>query len=212
MFKKTKEKINKNEYVVLFKKVWANKRYRSLLILFLYFIFFGLILSSARSNYKNMDYVPKEEKKEEVTVVEKMSSWNNYDDDYSYKIVVNDKEVATCAINDGIVNLFVSDKNYTIINNNIYLNKNDDLKKINKIDDLELSIPIAKLHVKNILDYLGSLEIDSYKENSVSYYVPISYFIDEREGNILIEVVGDTKLEEIIIDYPEEKIILKMNN
>ena len=212
MFKKTKEKINKNEYVVLFKKVWANKRYRSLLILFLYFIFFGLILGSARSNYKNMDYVPKEEKKEEVTVVEKMSSWNNYDDDYSYKIVVNDKEVATCAINDGIVNLFVSDKNYTIINNNIYLNKNDDLKKINKIDDLELSIPIAKLHVKNILDYLGSLEIDSYKENSVSYYVPISYFIDEREGNILIEVVGDTKLEEIIIDYPEEKIILKMNN
>ena len=196
----------------MFKKVWANKRYRSLLILFLYFIFFGLILGSARSNYKNMDYVPKEEKKEEVTVVEKMSSWNNYDDDYSYKIVVNDKEVATCAINDVIVNLFFIDKNYKIINNNIYLNKNDDLKKINKIDDLELSIPIAKLHVKNILDYLGSLEIDSYKENSVSYYVPISYFIDEREGNILIEVVGDTKLEEIIIDYPEEKIILKMNN
>lgn len=212
MFKKTKEKINNNEYVILFKKLWANKRYRSLLILFLYFIFFGLILGSARSNYKNMDNLPKEEKKEEVTIVEKMSSWDNYNDDYSYKIIVNDKEIATWAINDGIINLAVDDKNYTIINNNIYLNKNDDMKKVNKIDNLELSIPIAKLHVKNILDYLGSLEIDSYKENSVSYYVPMSYFIDEREDNILIEVVGNTKLEEIIIDYPEEKIILKMNN
>ena len=43
-----------------FKKLWANKRYRSLLILFLYFIFFGLIIGSVRSNYKNIeDYINK---------------------------------------------------------------------------------------------------------------------------------------------------------
>ena len=40
MFKKTKEKINSNEYVILFKKMWDNKRYRSILILVIYFIFF----------------------------------------------------------------------------------------------------------------------------------------------------------------------------
>ena len=210
MFKNTKEKINNNEYIVLFKKMWSNKRYRSLLILFLYFIFFGIIIGSVRSNYKNMDNVPEDNSKKEVTVVEKMSSWNNYNGDYNYSILLNDLDVATCNIKDGIVNLTVNNKNYTIINNNIYLNRNDDLKKVNKITELKVSIPVTKLNVKNIMDYLHNLEIDSYQENNVNYYVPTSYFIDSVEDNILVKVIGDTKLEEIIINYPEEKITLKI--
>lgn len=212
MFKKTKEKINNNEYVAMFKKLWANKRYRSLLILLLYFIFFGIIIGSVRSNYKNMDNIPEDDKKEEVTVVEKMSSWNNYNDDYEYNIVVNDLDAATCNVKDGIVNLNVNNKNYTIINNNIYLNRNDDLKKVNKITELKISIPVTKLNVKNLMDYLRNLEIDSYQENNINYYVPASYFIDEEEDNILVEVIGDTKLEEMIINYPEEKIALKIGD
>lgn len=212
MFKKTKEKINNNEYIVLFKKMWSNKRYRSLLILFLYFIFFGIIIGSVRSNYKNMDNVPEDNSKKEVTVVEKMSSWNNYNGDYNYSILLNDLDVATCNIKDGIVSLIVNNKNYTIINNNIYLNRNDDLKKVNKITELKVSIPVTKLNVKNIMDYLHNLEIDSYQENNVNYYVPTSYFIDGVEDNILVKVIGDTKLEEIIINYPEEKITLKIGD
>ncbi len=212
MFKKTKEKINNNEYIVLFKKMWSNKRYRSLLILFLYFIFFGIIIGSVRSNYKNMDNVPEDNPKKEVTVVEKMSSWDNYNGDYNYSILLNDLDVATCNIKDGIVNLTVNNKNYTIINNNIYLNRNDDLKKVNKITELKVSIPVTKLNVKNIMDYLHNLEIDSYQENNVNYYVPTSYFIDGVEDNILVKVIGDTKLEEIIINYPEEKITLKIGD
>lgn len=212
MFKKTKEKINNNEYVILFKKLWANKRYRSLLILFLYFIFFGLIIGSVRSNYKNIEDYPIEDKKEELSIVEKMTSWDNYNSDYQYKIVVNDKEKAICNIKDGIVNLTVNDKNYMIINNNIYLNKNDDLKKINKIDDLKISIPIIKLNIKNIMDYLKTLEIDSYEENNINYYVPTSYFVDGEEESVSVEVVGDTNLEKIIINYPEEKIMLEMGD
>lgn len=212
MFKKTKEKINNNEYIVLFKKMWSNKRYRSLLILFLYFIFFGIIIGSVRSNYKNMDNVPEDNPKKEVTVVEKMSSWNNYNGDYNYSILLNDLDVATCNIKDGIVSLIVNNKNYTIINNNIYLNRNDDLKKVNKITELKVSIPVTKLNVKNIMDYLHNLEIDSYQENNVNYYVPTSYFIDGVEDNILVKVIGDTKLEEIIINYPEEKITLKIGD
>lgn len=211
MFKKTKEKINNNEYIVLFKKMWANKRYRSLLILFLYFIFFGIIIGSVRSNYKNMDNVPEDNPQKEVTVVEKMSLWDNYNGDYNYSILVNDLDVATCNIKDGIVNLTVNNKNYTIINNNIYLNRNDDLKKVNKITELKISIPVTKLNVKNIMDYLHNLEIDSYQENKVNYYVPTSYFIDGVEDNILIEVIGNTELEEIIINYQEEKIDLKID-
>lgn len=211
MFKKTKEKVNNNEYFILFKKLWANKRYRSLLILFLYFIFFGLIIGSARSNYKNMDNGSNEDKKEEITVVEKMASWNNYNDDYEYKILVDEKEKATCNIKNGIVNLIIDDKDYTIINNNIYLNKNDDLKKINKIDGLDISIPITKLNVKDIMNYLLNLEFDSYNDNYINYYIPSSYFIDGEDGNILVKIIGDTNLEEITINYQEEIISLRID-
>ncbi len=212
MFKKTKEKINSNEYVIFFKKMWDNKRYRSILILVIYFIFFGIIIGVTRENYKNMDSVSNEDRKEEITVVEKMASWDNYNDDYEYNILVNDLDAATCNVKDGIVNLTVNNKNYTIINNNIYLNKNDDLKKVNKITELKISISVTKLNVKNIMDYLRSLEIDSYQENTINYYVPASYFVDEEEDNILVEVIGDTKLEEMIINYPEEKIVLKIGD
>ena len=211
MFKKAKEKINNNEYVAMFKKLWSNKRYRSLLILLLYFIFFGIIIGSVRSNYKNMDNISEDDKKEEVTVVEKMSSWDNYNSDYKYNIAVNDLDAAACTVKDGIVNLTVNNKNYTIINNNIYLNKNDDLKKVNKITELKISIPITKLNVKSIMDYLRNLENDSYQENKINYYVPASYFIDDVDDNILVEVIGNTKLEEIIINYQEEKIDLKID-
>lgn len=212
MFKKTKEKINSNEYVIFFKKMWDNKRYRSILILVIYFIFFGIIIGVTRENYKNMDSVSNEDRKEEITVVEKMASWDNYNDDYEYNILVNDLDAATCNVKDGIVNLTVNNENYTIINNNIYLNKNDDLKKVNKITELKISISVTKLNVKNIMDYLRSLEIDSYQENTINYYVPASYFVDEEEDNILVEVIGDTKLEEMIINYPEEKIVLKIGD
>ena len=55
MFKKTKEKINSNEYVILFKKMWDHKRYRAILILVIYFIFFRIIIGVTRENYKNTE-------------------------------------------------------------------------------------------------------------------------------------------------------------
>ena len=211
MFKKTKEKIDNNEYVSLFKKLWANKRYRSLLILFLYFIFFGIIIGAVRSNYRDMENNIEDNKQEDITVVEKMTSWDNYNTNYQYNIIVNDEDKASVDVKDGIISLTVDNNGYTIINNNIYLNKNDDLKKVNKIDNLEISIPITKLNVKNIMDYLHDLKFDSYKDNHINYYTPGSYFVDNEEENILVEVIGDTNLEELVINYQEEVISLKMN-
>lgn len=209
MFKKTKEKINNNEYVIIFKKLWDNKRYRSILILVIYFIFFGIIIGTTKSYYKDIDTTTDKSIKE-TTITEKMKEWDNFENDYHYKILSNEKEILDVFIKDGIVNLTLDEKNYTIINNNIYLNKNDDLKKINKIDGLNISLPITKLNLKNIMDYLRTLEIDSYEENIIYYYVPTSYFIDDSEDSVLVEVIGDTKLEEIIINYQDEKISLKV--
>lgn len=209
MFKKTKEKINNNEYVIIFKKLWDNKRYRSILILVIYFIFFGIIIGTTKSYYKDIDTTTDNSIKE-TTIIEKMKEWDNFENDYHYKILSNEEEVLDVYIKDGIVNLTIDEKNYTIINNNIYLNKNDDLKKINQIDGLNISLPITKLNLKNIMDYLRTLEINSYEENIIYYYVPTSYFIDDSDGSTLVEVVGNTKLEEIIINYQDEKISLKV--
>lgn len=209
MFKKTKEKINNNEYVIIFKKLWDNKRYRSILILVIYFIFFGIIIGTTKSYYKDIDTTTDNSIKE-TTIIEKMKEWGNFENDYQYKILSNEEEVLDVYIKDGIVNLTLDEKNYTIINNNIYLNKNDDLKKINQIDGLNISLPITKLNLKNIMDYLRTLEINSYEKNIIYYYVPTSYFIDDSEDSVLVEVIGDTKLEEIIINYQDEKISLKV--
>lgn len=205
MLKKTKEKINNNEYVILFKKLWGNKRYRSILILVLYFIFFGIIIGVARSNY---DYV--EDIKPEITVLEKMEEWNNYENNYNYKILVNDIKLAQVKVEDGIINLNIDDKDYVIINNNIYLNKNDDLKKVKQISDVDIDIPIIKLNVKDIMNYLKTHEVESYKENSIKYQVLGTYFIDNLEENIEVELVGFDNLESININYKNNIIKLEI--
>lgn len=84
MFKKTKEKINSNEYVILFKKMWDNKRYRSILILVIYFIFFGIIIGVTRENYKNTEINDSGDSSKQPTIIEKKNNWNNYEKNYQY--------------------------------------------------------------------------------------------------------------------------------
>lgn len=210
MFKKTKEKINNNEYVIIFKKLWGNKRYRSILILVLYFIFFGVIIGVAHSNYQDYELNDVNDSNQEITVLEKMTEWNNYQDNYSYKIFSNDLEICQVLVVDGVVNLKVDDKDYVIINNNIYLKKNEDLKKVNKISNINIDIPVEKLNVEDIMNYVKSIEVDSYTDNSIKYQIPSSYFIDDLEDNISIEVVGFDNLEGININYKEDIIKLKI--
>lgn len=210
MFKKTKEKINNNEYVIIFKKLWGNKRYRSILILVLYFIFFGVIIGVAHSNYQDYELNDVNDSNQEITVLEKMTEWNNYQDNYSYKIFSNDLEICQVLVEDGVVNFKVDDKDYVIINNNIYLKKNEDLKKVNKISNINIDIPVEKLNVEDIMNYVKSIEVDSYTDNSIKYQIPSSYFIDDLEDNIFIEVVGFDNLEGININYKEDIIKLKI--
>lgn len=214
MFKKTKEKINNNQYVILFKKLWDNKRYRSILILGLYFIFFWVVISATRTNYQNMEKYNEENNNQEVvTIVEKMASWNNYKDDFNYNILVNDELIGQISIVGGIINLDVDDNSYIIINNTIYKNKNDDLKKVDKIDDLEISIPILKLNIENIMTYIKDIEDYSYEEDRIKYQIPITYFIDieeELDEKILVEVIGNDNLEKIIIHNDLEIITLEI--
>jgi hypothetical protein len=211
MFKKTKEKINSNEYVILFKKMWDNKRYRSILILVIYFIFFGIIIGVTRENYKNTEINDSGDSSKQPTIIEKKNNWNNYEKNYQYIITLNDEKIADVKVDDGIINLNVNNKDYIVINNVIYQNKNDDLKKVKEIPNLKISLPITKLNIRQIMNYLKDLEASNYTENAIKYQISSSYFIDNTEENIDVEVYGYDNLEKIVINYQEEKITLEMS-
>ncbi len=211
MFKKTKEKINSNEYVILFKKMWDNKRYRSILILVIYFIFFGIIIGVTRENYKNTEINDSGDSSKQPTIIEKKNNWNNYEKNYQYIITLNDEKIADVKVDDGIINLNVNNKEYIVINNVIYQNKNDDLKKVKEIPNLKISLPITKLNIREIMNYLKDLEASNYTENAIKYQISSSYFIDNTEENIDVEVYGYDNLEKIVINYQEEKITLEMS-
>lgn len=211
MFKKTKEKINSNEYVILFKKMWDNKRYRSILILVIYFIFFGIIIGVTRENYKNTEINDSGDSSKQPTIIEKKNNWNNYEKNYQYIITLNDEKIADVKVDDGIINLNVNNKDYIVINNVIYQNKNDDLKKVKEIPNLKISLPITKLNIREIMNYLKDLEASNYTENAMKYQISSSYFIDNTEENIDVEVYGYDNLEKIVINYQEEKITLEMS-
>ena len=211
MFKKTKEKINSNEYVILFKKMWDNKRYRSILILVIYFIFFGIIIGVTRENYKNTEINDSGDSSKQPTIIEKKNNWNNYEKNYQYIITLNDEKIADVKVDDGIINLDVNNKDYIVINNVIYQNKNDDLKKVKEIPNLKISLPITKLNIREIMNYLKDLEASNYTENAIKYQISSSYFIDNTEENIDVEVYGYDNLEKIVINYQEEKITLEMS-
>lgn len=211
MFKKTKEKINSNEYVILFKKMWDNKRYRSILILVIYFIFFGIIIGVTRENYKNTEINDSGDSSKQPTIIEKKNNWNNYEKNYQYIITLNDEKIADVKVDDGIINLNVNNKEYIVINNVIYQNKNDDLKKVKEIPNLKISLPITKLNIREIMNYLKDSEASNYTENAIKYQISSSYFIDNTEENIDVEVYGYDNLEKIVINYQEEKITLEMS-
>lgn len=211
MFKKTKEKINSNEYVILFKKMWDSKRYRSILILVIYFIFFGIIIGVTRENYKNTEINDSGDSSKQPTIIEKKNNWNNYEKNYQYIITLNDEKIADVKVDDGIINLNVNNKEYIVINNVIYQNKNDDLKKVKEIPNLKISLPITKLNIREIMNYLKDLEASNYTENAIKYQISSSYFIDNTEENIDVEVYGYDNLEKIVINYQEEKITLEMS-
>ena len=191
--------------------MWDNKRYRSILILVIYFIFFGIIIGVTRENYKNTEINDSGDSSKQPTIIEKKNNWNNYEKNYQYIITLNDEKIADVKVDDGIINLNVNNKDYIVINNVIYQNKNDDLKKVKEIPNLKISLPITKLNIREIMNYLKDLEASNYTENAIKYQISSSYFIDNTEENIDVEVYGYDNLEKIVINYQEEKITLEMS-
>lgn len=212
MFKKTKEKINQNEYVILIKKIWDNKRYRSLLVLVLYFIFFFVIIVGLRSTYQNNENNNDSMIFSFKALEEKYSSLQ----DYTYSVFVNDILTMEGELKQSINSFKYNDKNYTIINNNVYQEKDENLEKIDLAEADELILIVHKIKLGDFINDVsrlnsnGEINDNSYK---LDFELPNSYFSIEEEGNIKVSISGEpnSELDEIIIDltaYKKEMYII----
>lgn len=212
MFKKTKEKINQNEYIVFIKKMWEHKRYRSLLVLALYFIFFFIIITGLRSTYQDSDVNNKNNNFSFKNIKEE---YNNLRD-YSYEIFVNEESLVLGNLDNGINSFKYQEKNYTIINNNIYTEEDGDLKKVElENNDILLSI-IEEITLNNLIEYVFSLDIDPEVNETgfkLDYLIPNAYFSLNDAGNVNVIITGNTKVEEInvnLTEYMNKQYIIKV--
>lgn len=204
MFKKTKEKINQNEYVAFIKKMWANKRYRALLVLILYFIFFFVIIMGLRSTYQNNN-----ENTNYFSFDSLKTEYNNLRD-YQYEIFVNEELLIDGQLENGMNNFEYDKAQYTFINNSLYKMDNDDFIKVDLEKEEILLTIIDKLMLDKIINYVstinssGVINSDSF---SLDFEVPNSYFGLEGEELVKVNISGETitKVDKIIVDLRDLK-------
>lgn len=216
MFKKTKEKINQNEYVIFIKKMWANKRYRSLFVLALYFVFFFVIITGLKSTYQdNQNQTNGEGNNFNFETIKE--SYNNLKD-YSYEIFVNDESLIVGKLENGINNFVYDDNKYTLINNNIYKEEAGDLKKVDLLEENMILSIIDKLLINNLINYVSEVEANKIIDDNsfrLDYEIPNSYFSFDKEGLVRVSILGETEtsIGQITIDlsdYKEEEYKIKI--
>lgn len=203
---KLKEKINKeiesNEGLSLLKSLWNNKRYRSLFWLILYFIFFAVIIGSLRNDYSNLEenQVPKEP---DTNVSLNVNEILQNLEDYSYEILLNEEENLIVGEVKDDTNTFVYDnENYIIVGNNIYLEEELTLTKVDLLENSDLVIPIDKINIEEILEYIKDVEPVKSDDN-IKYYLSMSNIFEDETINFVITFYGKESLETIELDFTD---------
>lgn len=203
---KLKERINKeiesNEGLSLLKSLWSNKRYRSLFWLILYFIFFTIIIVSARNDYSNLEEneLPKEpDINISLNIDESLQNLR----DYSYEILLNEEESLIIGEVKDNTNTFVYDnENYIIVGNNIYLENELTLTKVDLLENSDLIIPIDKIDIENILNYIKGVE-PIKSGHSIKYNISMSNIFEEETISFVITFFGKDKVENVKLDFTD---------
>lgn len=216
MKKKLQDKINNNDTFTLMKNLWGNKRYRSILYLGLYFIFFSIIIINLRSNYKDdQNYV--EVKEDNVVLTEVIKNQYNELGNYDYTISINDIELLHGNVDDNFNNFSYNNQDYVIISDNVYLQNNDDLKKVSINENSNLLVPINLLMPNRILDYIINLtpiDEDGNDVYKIIYEMDNDYFDIDGDYKVQVSINGDSKIRDINLDlseYANEDYIIRIN-
>lgn len=197
---KLKDKINKelnsNEGFVIMKKLWQNKRYRSIFWLILYFIFFFIIISSLRTSYQNSPVDP-DTTNPGINASEILDKLN----DYTYEITLNnDKILITGEVVDNTNTFIYNNENYIIVGNNVYLERNSNLVKVDLTDDT--IIPINKIMIDKIESYVADL-IPVESQDGVKYNLSVSDIIEDEIIDFTIIFYGEEELDKIDLDFSD---------
>lgn len=207
---KVKDKIDNNENITFIRKLWADKRYRSLLLLAAYFIFFFIVIAGLRSSYEEIDPV-QEPVEPTVSIEDKVKESFNNLNNYDYEILLNDEEIIKGNVNSGVNTFTFNKKDYIIVSNMVYLKSNDDLKKVDLTKEKNLLIPIQNVELSKIYSYLESLKpvYDKKTDEVVYNNVLLSNVIQDEVGTFELKIIGTEKIKQIDIDLSEYAEYLK---
>lgn len=190
MFKNLKE----NNYVKKFLELWNTPRYRSLIILGLYFIFFVFVIATIRSGYKNntTTSVTKKDVLEEYRLL----------DNYQYKMTIETDTNKTL-----IGQVYKDKQTFTYNNENYYISygkvyiKNDTYEEI---DMPLLDFDVWRFTPTFITNLRLSGKLDAtteYADKSISktYLVPIKVYRDnyydiDYESGVVSDLEESIKL------------------
>ena len=207
--KKLKEKWENNEIVIFIKAMWANKRYRSLVLLGGYLIFFVIlgIMFRAVPNNSEISNKPSYGEADIKEILQNKSS-----KDYSYTLTINES-IIEGNVSGGTNSLFYQNNEYVIVSNKLYQNQEGNLMHVENF--LETLLPIEKINLATISEILkdrGPTKENITEDNfELSYQVLASEFVENDNNIVNIKINGkEEKIEKIELNYQTDNYILKI--
>lgn len=202
-----------------FKKIWSVPRYRALIYLGMYTLFFIFVFMFINSNQTEKSVQPKPIK----TAIEKYSEMTNYEFDFQLKKETNE---INPKINKDINNNLVvfggkTKDNVTIINNKYFLKNNTIYEIIDEqikvLPATLVDINIFKLKPDNIskLINLGELNYETkFKDGSLekSYLVPLKDVVKNFKGEEIVDPKKSIEIKYKEKDKVINEVVLDLSN
>jgi len=194
------DRIKKNENVKKFLELWNVPRYRSLIILFMYVIFFAFVISSI-----NTDNIGEYEEHEKIDVIEEYKHMDSYRYFVTVKNDVEKKLTIDTNKNDQIITF--NDEKYYYNGIKLYKNEEDSYKKTDS-NLLEFEVwRFTPLFINNLIEKGIFDSKTEYADGTFAntYLVKIEDFIKAYYN----AETNDTRTFELTV-YQDEKQVNKI--
>lgn len=193
---------NIKEFFTLLKELWANKRWRSWILLGCYIVFFIFLSILFRTSSTSSEIEETNEHNINVvfTNLETISK-----EDYQYQLIINYQNVLNGKVINGTNSFVYQGIEYLIIYDKIYSNQDYQLMLTENLFDT--LIPIEKINLTNIVSCLkeGTLVYDNVITNGFEsmYYIDSNRFVETDQTNkISVTLTGkEEQVEKIEINY-----------
>lgn len=210
--KKLKEKFANNEKVIWIKKMWDNKRYRSLFFLGCYFVFF-IFLGIGFRTTPNVSDGPSEPTTPSYDATTIMDFFKQKSvQDYDYQMVINNI-VIDGSVKNGTNSFLYEDNQYIIVYDKLYRNQDGNL--LYEENFLGMLLPVSEITISNISNILEHQEpvTENITEEKYEllYQVSSFEFIEEENNMVAIKISGQKGMvDKVEITYQTDIYILEI--